>query len=86
MTQHQLIILSVLKKAKKEVNYKTLTKETGLQLGTLANSIMEETKQGKQNPHSLVSRGLVTANQYEPQEGEKNSPYWFQLVPKSSKK
>ncbi len=79
LTQHQLVILSILKKEKKEITYKHLTEATGLQLGTLSNALMEETKAGKQNPHSLASRGLVRVNQYEPQEGEKISPYWFSL-------
>lgn len=79
LSQHQRLVLSVLRKTKKEIGYKQLSEATGLQLGTLSTALMKETKQGKANPHSLCSRGLVVASQYEPQEGEKGSPYQFRL-------
>jgi len=82
LTQHQLLVLSALRSSGKESTYKYLTENTGLQIGTLANAIMEETKRGKQNPHSLVSRKLVAVSQYEPQEGETTAPYNFQITVK----
>lgn len=78
LTQKQLMILKVLKGRKKESTYKELTELTGLTLGPLSSEIMEVTRAGKENPHSLVSRGLVSANQYEPQNGKK-APYFFKL-------
>lgn len=80
ITDHQLLILSILKTRRKEIGYEELRKQTGLQTGTLANAIMEETKQGKENPYSLVSRKLVSVAQYEPEEGQKGSPFVFQLT------
>ena len=80
LTQHQLLILSVLRSAKKEVGYGYLKEHTGLQSGTLSNAIMDETKQGNRNEHSLVSRKLVSVAQHEPQEGETVAPYLFKLI------
>lgn len=65
LTQHQLLILSVLKKHKKPVEYDALKEATGLQVGTLANAIQAETKGGKANPDSLAVRGLVAVTLYE---------------------
>lgn len=65
LTQQQLLILSILKKSRKEVGYDDLKEKTGLQVGTLANAIMEETKQGNKNPHSLGARSLVSVTLYE---------------------
>ena len=79
LSQHQLLVLSILRKTKKEVSYTQLSEDTGLQTGTLSTALMRETKQGKVNPHSLCSRGLVIVSQYEPQEGEKIAPYRFKL-------
>lgn len=85
LTQEQLVILSVLKSQRKEVDYTFLRENTGRQTGTLANAIMEETKQGKENPYSLVSRGLVQVAQYEPEDGQTGSPFMFQLTTKGKK-
>lgn len=80
LTQHQLLVLSVLKGCRKEVTYKHLTAETGVQAGLLGKAIMAELKNGDTNEHSLVGRKLVTVAQYEPQEGEKGSPHYVQLT------
>lgn len=82
LTQHQLLVLSILKKTRKEVGYDYLRERTGLQTGTLANSLMKETKRGNENPHSLVSRKLVRVAQYESENGEGRAPYVFQLTKK----
>ena len=79
LTQHQLLILSILKTEKKEVTYKHLQEKTGLQLGSLSTAIMSETKQGKKNPHSLMSRQLVSGSQHE------DTDYLFQLTAKGLK-
>lgn len=85
LTNHQQLVLSVLKGMKKEVDYKELRAKTGLQVGTLSNAIMAESKQGKKNPHSLASRGLVLANQYAAENGDGNGPYMFGLSAKGRK-
>ena len=86
LTLNQLVILNTLHESKeKELTYKHLQEELGLQVGTLATAITAETRQGKTNPHSLESRGLLTINEYEPQEGEKVSPLYFQLTAKGKK-
>ncbi len=78
LTQKQLIILKALKGHRKEIGYSELTEDTGLTTGPLSSEILEESRSGKVNMYSLVTRGLVTANQYEPENGKKAS-YQFQL-------
>ncbi len=82
LSDHQLLVLSVLKSSKEELDYNALREATGLQTGTLATAIMQETKQGKSNPDSLMSRKLVDGNEYEPEKGQKGSSYWFKLSQK----
>ncbi len=83
LSQHQLLILSVLRKCREEIDYTYLREHTGLQTGTLSNAIMAESKQGKKNEHSLEARRLVSVAQYEPQDGQTGSPYMFQLTKKA---
>lgn len=78
LTQHQLLILDALK-GDKELTYKDLKQATGVSLAGLTNALMDETKAGKSNPYSLIQRKLVVAQQYEPEEGQKISPYFFSL-------
>lgn len=80
LTQHQLVLVSVLKKSRKELTYAQLTERTGLQAGTIGKAILDRNGEEEVNPQSLMARGLVTAKQYEPQEGEKGSPYMFGLT------
>ncbi len=84
LTDPQLLILSILETQKEEITYKDLHDKTGLQVGTLATAIMSETKQGKENPHSLMSRELVSGCQYEAEEGG-DTPYMFKLSAKGRK-
>lgn len=85
LSQQQRVLLNVLGQNDKEASYKDLSQATGLQAGTIGKLIMNETKQGKENPHSLASRGLVNVNQYEPEDGQKISPYMFSLTPEGKK-
>ncbi len=78
LTQHQLLILKAL--AGKECTYKQLKEVTGVSLVSLANALMDQTSKGKVNPYSLITRKLVVAQQYEPDEGSKAQPYYFSLV------
>ena len=80
LTQRQRIILSILKKQKKEITYADICEETGLQTGTLAKALMKETSKGEPIPDSLCSLGLVSVAQYEAQEDEKVAPYYFKLT------
>ena len=79
ITQHQLLVLSILKGPNNGLTYKYLQERTGLQLGSLSTAIMAETKQGKKNPHSLMSRQLVSGSQHE------DTDYLFQLTAKGRK-
>lgn len=80
LTQHQQVLLSVLKRSKKEITYDALKEGTGLQIGQISNAVIAETKQGKKNPLSLESRKLVKVNQYASDNGNGDSPYMFQLT------
>lgn len=82
LTQQQRVILVALKKAKEEITYKDLQEATGLTAGSLGKLLMPKTKDGEPIPHSLGSRGLVSVNQYAPEEGEKIAPFYFQLTKK----
>ncbi len=86
ISQHQLLVLKVLKESRKELSYTDIKAQTGLQVGTLSKAIIAKTKQGAENPHSLQTRGLVTVTQIEPQEEHKGPvPVVFSLSAKGRK-
>lgn len=76
----QLLIIKALKTSKKEMTYKELQALTGLTAPTLGKAILATTKDGENVPQSLAHRKLVAVTQYEPQEGEKSSPFYFKLT------
>ncbi len=82
LTQHQLLILNVLGKSKTEMNYKSISDLTGIQSGAISRATIKENGQGTENLNSLEEKGLVKVSQYEPVNGEKVAPYWFELSAK----
>lgn len=69
LTPTQLLVLSHLRQSKGGVTYQDLKNLTGLQQGTLATAITQETKAGNTNPNSLEARGLVILERIEAEEG-----------------
>jgi hypothetical protein len=85
LTEHQELILAVLRDERKELAYKDLKALTGLPQGPLARAIMDQTKGGEEQPHSLMTRGLVVASQYEPTGRQKVAPLMFKLTAEGKK-
>lgn len=65
LTKGQQLLMSLLKSGPK--NYAELHEASGLQIGQLGKMLMKETKQGKEYPDSLESKGFVKVQKLEEQ-------------------